>query len=941
MHTFRLRFPVYLGLAFGLITACSINQNRLGNRTAQNQAAAVVHSPVSPDFLTPADVKWLSGTHSLSLPDWGPYSKNYVGISHVADSTEGLRFDLTVFPGFYRQKVLIPNVLFESGYHPWEATPDLHYFSFRHELEWKDQVYSDISFSRIDPQARLIRAHCVNNTAVPQNLVLHFMANLNFPDSNPLRIALPPDRTWINAVDYRNMQFAEARPQDNLTYDGFRKGEVRSGDYVGGSALGQGFGADKSDVVVYRLPLSTKLTNAVLAIRSRVKKGETATFRASGLLDREITLAGTGNFEWQVFPVGTQEKGNYEITLSSMDTAAAELDGLALLQAGEVNTIQLTRYENPIPKITAGPTRNSLILKYPGVNQYYGLAWQAEQAEIREILNDELDIFLRKNVHKHTTKVFRGNEKGHFTNVFLRPIPLAAHTSKAVYGLVCSGSQEQVTQYLQGFEDKSKYESIYSQARQPLDQAKPTPAGERYAFGQQLMAATTLTNLVYPVYTQRSYIKHSPPGRWWNSLYTWDSGFIGLGLAELDARRAVECLNAYTTPEGDESAFIHHGSPVPVQIFLFQELWNQTQSKELLAYFYPRLRQYHRFMAGRLGSSTTRTLRSNMLKTWDYFYNSGGWDDYPPQQYVHEQKLESTVAPVVNTVMAIRTAKILRMAAQASGHARDTVEYDQDIALFSQALQQHAWDKKSGYFGYVQHDEAGNPVKIMTTEQGVNYNMGLDGAYPLLAGICTPAQQEVLLHRIMDPGRMWTPIGISVVDQQAPYYRNDGYWNGSVWLPHQWFVWKTMLDLGRGDYAYQIAQTGLELWKKETETSYNSFEHFMVNTGRGAGWHQFSGLSTPVLSWYGAYFKPGRLTVGFDCWVTEKRFNEDHTRLEARLTVNPSTEKRSMVVSLNPGRKYRVYVNGQPLPFRLISAGVLQLDLPAGIARAQVSIQPV
>ena len=34
------------------------------------------------------------------------------------------------------------------------------------------------------------------------------------------------------------------------------------------------------------------------------------------------------------------------------------------------------------------------------------------------------------------------------------------------------------------------------------------------------MIATTLTNVVYPIYTKRSYIRHNTPGRWWDCLYT-------------------------------------------------------------------------------------------------------------------------------------------------------------------------------------------------------------------------------------------------------------------------------------------------------------------------------------------------------------------------------------------------------------------------------------
>jgi hypothetical protein len=111
----------------------------------------------------------------------GPYTKRYIGISHIPDIKSGLRFDLSVFPGFYRRKVNIPDVLYEDDYHPWDASPNLEYFSFRHELEWKDQVYTDISYSEITSKSRLIRIECVNNTNENENLAIHFMASINFP----------------------------------------------------------------------------------------------------------------------------------------------------------------------------------------------------------------------------------------------------------------------------------------------------------------------------------------------------------------------------------------------------------------------------------------------------------------------------------------------------------------------------------------------------------------------------------------------------------------------------------------------------------------------------------------------------------------------------------------------------------------------------------------
>ena len=89
------------------------------------------------------------------------------------------------------------------------------------------------------------------------------------------------------------------------------------------------------------------------------------------------------------------------------------------------------------------------------------------------------------------------------------------------------------------------------------------------------------------------------------------------------------------------------------------------------------------------------------------------------------------------------------------------------------------------------------PAEHLRTASGVNFNLGLDGITPLLAGACTPGQEALLLDRLQDPKRYWTPIGLSTVDQSAPYYRIDGYWNGAVWMPHQWFFWRTALDLGQ------------------------------------------------------------------------------------------------------------------------------------------------
>ena len=140
-----------------------------------------------------------------------------------------------------------------------------------------------------------------------------------------------------------------------------------------------------------------------------------------------------------------------------------------------------------------------------------------------------------------------------------------------------------------------------------------------------------------------------------------------------------------------------------------------------------------------------------------------------------------------------------------------------------------------------------------------------------------------------------------------------------------------MLDQGRADLAFAIADRGLCLWRDEVGRSYNCFEHFIVASGRGAGWHQFGGLSTPVLCWFGAYYRPGRLTCGLDVWVMHLAFSDDNRGLKARLALHGTPGRAlSVVASMAPGETYAATWNGETVAITERLDGVLEMDLPCG-----------
>ncbi len=891
-------------------------------------------------------------SHDLSLPAWGPYTKQYSGISHVPAKNNGVRFDLSVFPGYYRRRVDVPNVTFESGYHMWDARPDLPRYTIRHELEWKDRVYTDISFAQAGPDASLIRAECCNDTDQPQNLVLHWMASLHLPSPSYTNfevtgadISLPEGAAMALACDHEDLRFAVPRPRDGLAMDGLRRGEEPVEGFVKGYGVGQGFGGKggvgrfgqvipngKGDKVWYKLRLEKPLSAPCLVVRY-LNAGDEA-----GLL----TLPGGEELK---LPVCTRPSlarvelktplaaGEVMLELTGGGKGEPKLDCLVLCEAAEADQVKIEiRQPAPRPEMELLEEERILLLKYRDAEEYYGLVWQDCDWQLREIENDELDVFLRYTVQDHVNSVLRGNGKGHFANLFIRPIPLQPGQHRCVYGAVCSASSRQ--QALERCRQLANLDWAGRWQREDADTPAPLlPEGEKYQLGQRLMRTTLLTNVVYPVYTRGQYIRHNTPGRWWDCLYTWDSGMIGMGLATADLRRAYDCLNAYLTPEGDdEAAFIFHGSLVPTQFYLFGELLNRTGSLELVKDCYPRLMQYYRFYTGQAGGSTTANLGSGLLRPWDYFYNSGGWDDYPPQKGLHAQRLEANCTPVVTTSHAIRCARLLAYTAGLLGKEEDKAQLLADAEGFTQALQEYAWDPQAGYFSYLLHDEQGKPQDFFRHESGENYNMGLDGASPLFAGACTPDQQQLLWQRLADPDRLWCPCGLSTVDQSAPYYSKEGYWNGAVWMPYQWFFFKAALDAGRGEFAWRIADTALELWRKETERSYHCFEHFMIQSGRGAGWHQFGGLSAPVTQWFASYYRPGTVTTGFDAYLRKAEFGPDNR--SARLELDITRPGKTTLLLVLEGQGPWKAEASVPVEVNRRLSGCLELTLDADEAGA-------
>lgn len=897
-------------------------------------------------------------THDLNLPDWGPYSKRYAGVSHIADSEHGTRFDLTVIPGLHHGKVRVPAVWYESAWRPVDASPDLKCYRYRHDLE--GESYADVTYTAIE-NGTAITVDFINGCDLSAAFAVNLCASVE-PYSHrcygrfykPALIvdAVQPDSgILIHALDYTHFSYGTPRPLDCMSPDGTQPGQFICDNLNRGRGLGYFenineenhdevvdlcgnemgcFGEQPNDTVTYELDLP-EISDPVFVMRYRHSGERCGLTVKIGGAEKEITLAPSDDMTAAFFDLDTVPRGKTILTITAKGSQAVLFDTVGIIDRSECGKeLFAARNTNPQP-VLEETTGGGVILKYRQSENYYVLLADTDRDfTFRRIYSSELDTLLPYLAHEHLARELRGDGEGYFTNINIRPVyaePNETVTVKAA--VLCAENYDEAKRLLEN--------GLPDIPQNGFFELKSTKFGEKYLHGVKLMSAMAMTNTVYPLHIRDDFVKNNACGRWWDSFYTWDGGFTGLGLNTISRERAMGQLCAYLTPEEDKYCpFVQHGSLVPTPFYLFKGIMDDGITEAELSELYPKLKRYYRFFTGRDGS-TMGNMKTGLLRPWDYNPNSGGWDDYPAQLTMHATNGLQTMTPCVTTAHAVRMAKILREAASRLG-TDDADGYSADIERLEKGLNDYAWDGESGYFSYVIHDEERN-YKEKLRCGALNANMGIDGVSPIVTGDLTAEQLEKVGKLLMTEGRLWTKYGITAVDQTAPYFRSDGYWNGAIWFPHQWFYSMAFLDYGKGGNTVKIAQTALNIWERETEISNYCYENYDARTGRGEGWHHFTALSSPILIWFRTLCTPGTITGGLDCYITGKTVNEGCTELYAGLRFDVNGFPSDVIICMSDSvKKYIFTVNGEECEAVRIADGTYLLTVGADVENAELRV---
>ncbi len=879
---------------------------------------------------------------------WGPYNKDYLGLCYIADQQNGGTFQFELFPGFYKRTIIANRILQDSGVKIFGANKDLTNFTYRYEIEWKDRVYCDSTFHIQNDKEVLVECKFVNNTNIAQNVWLNACFSLNYPTKKwwafvkgHRKIAEPVLGRGMKYIDA--IQYADINCAMDLANKGFYLAEelIDCASNKGTAISEKYFGGERSHYLKYEFE---KLNANSIGIRYKAEK-ETSIYYLIGEKRIEQKLKECQEFEYAIFPIEEQELNTFTVYASegkiTIDSFVVGIDVFhAKFQQKKIN-VEAQLEKDFVSFYGAFGSRkvegndahnvkkdNTLYISYEGIDTNFSISWDAPHRRLCRYYTDDINILLNQNLHceYHTIEEGRPTDRV-YDDIIFAPIELQPNSEQKIRFTIRCGNLSELKNTKVDIKQQERYQVEYNQD------------GQKYAFSQNLMSYTTLLNIVYPMYVRGEYSKQYVPGRLWDCLYTWDNGFIGMGLATIDFDRAYECLTSYLTLEGDKhSPFIMSGSIVPTQILLYGYLFNQFERYEDLKKLYPMVKQYYTFF-GDLRKDKHQ-MKSGLLKLWHLNYNSGGWDDYPPQLALTHWEYDKPVldgatidntTPVITTAITVLVAKIMKNIATLLGYKEDIARYQNDIDYYSESIQKNCYDEESGYYQYVVHNENGEPKTFFKYHNGELFGSGFDGIYPYIAGISTKEQSQKIISNIKCG--MLTPYGLSSIDMRASYYSQAGYWNGNIWFPHQWILWNTLLDKGETQLATKVAYLAMDVWERECNETYNCMENFSIKTGRGAGYHQFSGLSTPLLMWFKSYFTPNTVSCGFLTMVFDKKFNQNGEIIEFSYTTQENNT--CILICLNENKTYSFYLDDQPVCVEKATNGsyYLRLDKKAGRVR--------
>jgi len=317
-----------------------------------------------------------------------------------------------------------------------------------------------------------------------------------------------------------------------------------------------------------------------------------------------------------------------------------------------------------------------------------------------------------------------------------------------------------------------------------------------------------------------------------------DQLFHALMTGTLDrgvARENLATVLASATPQGNlaclltaRDAWVDRTQP-PIGSFILWLLYLRLRSRDMLEQAYPALARNHAWWwqnrdpeGSGLCSYGTSDVGEGLYQGTAFGARNESCQDNAPvhdeAEYDPQTRCLTTIDVGLNSLLALDAEMLSAMAAEL-GEAGEATHYAHIAERTRALVRETLWDEQRGIFG--------NRLRSGAFVRSVSPT----SFYPLVAGIATEHQIELLLGHLDDPSMFGGKFAIPSVSRGDPAYLDNTYWRGRVWPPLNYLVWHGLRRAGHFDLASSLAEAGLELFARCWEVPRLCPENYNAQTG--------------------------------------------------------------------------------------------------------------
>ncbi len=215
--------------------------------------------------------------------------------------------------------------------------------------------------------------------------------------------------------------------------------------------------------------------------------------------------------------------------------------------------------------------------------------------------------------------------------------------------------------------------------------------------------------------------------------------------------------------------------------------------------------------------------------------------------------------------MMYKELKAMSRLCELLGDEKAQALYDKRAAALYDAVQEHCWDERDGFFYNVdvnllpvdptQRLHSGCPRHWSTLIQRIGV---WSGFMAMWAGIATPKQAERMVkEHYKNEMTFYAPYGVRTLSKMEKMYAiiksgNPSCWLGPIWGISNYMVFDGLCQYGYKDEAAELAEKTICMFGRDIERCGEMHEYYDPETGEGInnpGFQNWNLLSLNMYSW--------------------------------------------------------------------------------------------